>query len=213
MFKVTVSGDYRTNGGSQGDVIDFNEVVGYMPECAEEMVMSHIQNRLLGDWIRADKRYTARFSARRTVFIDKIEVVPGVPSCNGKDIKKMSWGELQDLAISKNLLRIPLKNAVSEREAREIAYLEYSDKVLDEKINTKDEFNFSKLPALIVEGELEAAAPERKISNEEAIAEEEEVSSDISFSDLKKEAKRRDIKFSNKTSKKELIELLSVKVA
>jgi hypothetical protein len=211
MFKVTVSGDYRTNGGSQGDVIDFNEVVGYMPECSEEMVMSHIQNRLLGDWIRADKRYTARFNSRRTVFIDKIEVVPGVASCNGKDIKKMSWGELQDLAISKNLLRIPLKNAVSEREAREIAYLEYSDKVLGEKIDTKDDFNFAKLPALIVEGELDAAAPEKKISNEEAIAEEEEVSSDISFADLKKEAKRRDIKFSNKTSKKELIELLAVK--
>jgi hypothetical protein len=209
MFKVTVSGDYRTSGGAQGDIIDFEGVVGLMPECNEDMVLSHVQNRCLGAWIKADKRYTARFNARRTVYLDGIEKVKGHPSCNGKDIRRMSWEELQDLAISKNLLRIPLTHAVDLRAAREIAYLQYSKDVLGEPVDVKSpEYDFAKLPALIVDGEADAAAPEVKLNNEEALKEAQDVDSDFTFAELKKMAKEKGVKFSNKTSKKELSVLL-----
>lgn len=209
MFKVTVSGDYRTNGGSQGDIIDFEGVVGFMPECNEAMVMSHVQNRYLGAWIKADKRYTARFASRRTVYIDKIEKVAGEAICNGKDIKAMSWDELQALAVAKNLLQIPLSHAVDLRAAREIAYVEYSKRVLGDPIDQKEEgYDFMKLPALICDGKVEAPELDKKLSNEEVLTEEEEVGTDFSFAELKKLAKDKGVKFNKQTTKKDLYALL-----
>ena len=209
MFKVTVSGDYRTSGGVAGDVVDFENVVGYMPECDKEMILSHVQNRYLGAWIKADKRYTARFNSRRTVFVDDVQVVPGEASCNGKDIKKMTWPELQDLAVAKNLLRIPLTHAVDLRNAREIAYLQYAEKVADKKINVKNpDYDFNTLPALIVVGKVQAAKIEVPQSNEDAIKEVADDGGEFTFAELKRLAKDKGIAFTNKTKKSELMDFL-----
>lgn len=209
MFKVTVSGDYRTSGGVGGAIVDFENVVGVMPDCDERMINSHVQNRYLGQWIKADKRYTERFNSRRNCYIDKVEVVSGVPSCNGKDIKKLDWIELQDLAVSKNLLRIPLIHASDIRAAREIAYLEYSKKVLDREIDVKDEeYDFAKLPALIVAGEAPVAINEEKRNAEESLKDAETSDTDFSLSDLKKIAKKNNIKLSPNMTKGEIERVL-----
>lgn len=208
MFKVTVSGGYRTTGAN-GKIIDFDEVVGIMPECDRRMVDSHVQARYLSSWIKADKRYTERFSSRRSCYIDKIEVVPGVPLCNGKDIKRLSWPELVDLAVVKNLLRIPLTNTVDLPAAREVAYLEYSDKVLDRQIDTKaEDYDYANLPSLIVADDAPVAVPEEKQNNEEALKEAEESDSEISLSDLKKMAKKASIKLSPNMTKAQIEKLL-----
>jgi len=210
MFKVTVSGGYRTNGAGGTEIIDFDEVVGVMPECDKRMVDSHVQGRYLGVWISADKKkYPKRFANRRSCYIDKIEVVEGVPSCNGKDIKRLSWPELQDLAVVKNLLRIPLTNTVDLPAAREIAYLEYSDKVLDRQIDTKSEdYDYASLPSLFVSGEAPVAVAEEKQNNEDALREAEESDSEISLSDLKKMAKKANIKLSPNMTKGQIEKLL-----
>lgn len=208
MFKVTVSGDYRTSSGA-GDVVDFDGVVGLMPECNKEMVLSHVQNRYIGSWIKADGRYKERFSSIRTVYVDSIEVVPGEASCNGKDIKKLTWPELQDLAVSKNLLRIPLTHAVDLRNARETAYIQYSENVLDKKVDTRNtEYDFAALPELIVAGKASPAPTVIPQSNEDALRESQEADGEFTFAELKKLAKEKGISFSNTTKKVELMNLL-----
>ena len=205
MYKVTVSGDYRTSGGKEGNIVDFEGVTGIMPECGTEkdpmdnegIVLSHVVARYLSAWIRADKRFTARYADNRTTNIDKIERVPGTPSCIGKDIKTLSWEELQDLAVLKNLLRIPLVHAVDLRSAREIAYVQYSKLILGKDINTNnEEYSFLKLPALKVSSD-GIAQPEEQLSNEEALAQEQESQPQGAFTidELRQMAKDKGIQF------------------
>ena len=203
MFKVTVSGDYRTSGGKEGNIVDFEGVVGIMPECGdqkdpmdnEDIVRSHVVARYLGAWIKADKRFTARYADNRTTNIDKIERVPGTPSFIGKDIKTLSWEELQDLAVAKNLLRIPVAHAVDLRSARETAYVQYSRLILSKEINVNnEEYSFIKLPELIVSGD-SIAQPEETISNEDVLGQEQEGSGTFTIEELREMAKDKGIKF------------------
>lgn len=219
MLRITVSGDYRTNGGKEGNIVDFENVVGIMPDCNldENGILSHVKARYLAQWVKDDKRYTARFASARTTYIDKVEKVAGTPSCIGKDIKSLSWEELQDLAVLKNLLRIPLEHSVDLREARETAYLEYSKLILMEEINTKAPgYSFIKLPALKVEHE-GMAVLEDKQSNEDAIAAEQE-NGDINsvpggdqtftIEELRKVADAKGIKYYPATGKKKLYAMI-----
>ena len=215
MLKVTVSGDYRTSGGKEGKIVDFENVVGIMPDCEldENGVLSHVKARYLGQWIKLDGRYTARFAGARTTYIDKMETVPGVPSCIGKNIKDLSWEELQDLAVLKNLLRIPLTHLTDLRSGRETAYLEYSKHILLREIDTKAEtYNFLKLPAIIVTHDGITAAPEVKQDNEAVISAEQDNASteDTNFTleELKKIAKERGVKYPPAIGKVKLYALL-----
>jgi hypothetical protein len=216
MFKVTVSGNYRTNNGS-GETVDFDNVVGLMPECDEKMVLSHVGARFIGDWINDDPRYKGkRFNSARSTYVDGIEVVKGLPRCNGKDIRKMEWSDIQDLAVAKNLLRIQTKNTVDLRVARGVAYMEYAKLVgkvprdvngKEMSINNPDDF--IKLPALFVDGQVESAPDDIAQTNEEAIAEARDVDSDLTIAELRTAAKKAGIQFSNKTTKKELLEMFA----
>lgn len=200
MLKVTVSGDYRTSGGVHGDLVDFENVVGIMPECPEEWIKSHISNRFIGQWIKADSRYPARFNSRRSIYIDKIEKVAGKPSCVGKDIKDLNWVELQELAVLKHLCKIPLIHAVDIRSARETAYLEYSEKILDKKIDiNRKGYAFSDLPSLVVVAE-GIAEEEVKQTNEEAIEQAQEETGEFTLEELKALAKKNGMEIPSKIS-------------
>lgn len=208
MLKVTISGDYRTSGGAHGDIVDFEKVVGVMPECPEEWVKSHIMNRFLSQWLKADSRYPARFNARRSVYIDSIEKVSGQPSCIGKDIKVLSWDELQELAVLKHLCRIPLTHAVNIRSARETAYLEYSDKILNNKIDTnRKDYSFAELPALVVQAE-GVAEEDVKKSNEEVISQVQEETGEFTLDELKTLAKEKGIEHPTKIGYNRLYRLV-----
>ena len=65
MLKVTVSGEYRTSNGKEGDIVEFENVVGIMPDCNEDWVLSHVKNRYLARWIKADARYKQRMNSGR----------------------------------------------------------------------------------------------------------------------------------------------------
>lgn len=208
MLKVTISGDYRTSGGAHGDIIDFEGVVGVMPECDEAMIQSHVMNRFVGAWIKASGKYAARFNSRRTCYVDKVEKIAGKPSCIGKDIKALSWDELQELAVVKNLLQIPLTHATDIRAARETAYLQYSEKILGKKIDTNTKkYNYAELPKLVVEAE-GVAEPEAKLSNSEAIAGAQEESGEFTIEELRKLAKEKGIEFHHASGYKKLYELV-----
>lgn len=194
MLKVTVSGEYRTSNGKEGDIVEFENVVGIMPDCNEDWVLSHVKNRYLARWIKADARYKQRMNSVRTLYIDNIEVVKGVASCYGKDIKAMTWEELQDLAVCKHLLAIPLINATDIRQARETAYFEYSDKIVGNKIDIRKDYSYINLPELKVKG-AEVYVEEPKVSNEDAIKDLQEETHEFTRDELKKLATDKGCKF------------------
>ena len=214
-YRVVASGSYRT---ASGDIIDFEDVEGFIPANTEEVAIMHVRGRHIVDWIKAavkegtkdERRYPQRIDSIRQVFVDEIEEVSHDFSYIGKDIKKMSYEELQDLAAAKDLRRIPLPKELSGtslREARERAYLDYSEYVLrdpvepnDKDVEGHDVVNYAKLEPLEVDGEMRADKT-LKISNEEMIEQEQASKStdapktDLTIKDLREMADKKGITY------------------
>lgn len=180
LLKATISGTYRA---SNKDTIDFEDVVGYVPLINKDVAIMHIIGRYAPIWIKAktkkdgEREYPKRIEDMRQVFVDSLVEVDGDElSYVGKDIKEMTYDELQDLATAKDLREIPLPkelSGVSLREMRAIAYSTYSEKILNlPKIEDASSM-FGDLPALIVDGDKRVETAQ-KITNEEIIAMEQE---------------------------------------
>lgn len=205
-LKVTISGSYRT---ANKEVIDFQDVEGFIPYVDEELAIMHVQGRYAVTWIKnavdkkGEKIYKARITHIRQVFVDNMETTDYKFSFIGKDIKDMSYEELQDLATLKDLRRIPLPkemSGVSLREMRERAYLEYTKRILDKSYGDKDkDFNYAKAPAVIVNDMVSRKESSQKITNEEMIAQEQGNASlsptknTLSLDDLKGIAKQKGV--------------------
>ena len=168
-LKVTISGSYSSSGK---DIVDFDNVEGIIPFTDEEHAAMHVRSRYANEWVKAEKKkdgekmYPDRIELMRQVFIDDIEEVEADLSFISTDIKKMSDRELQDLATYKNLMKIPLpkpQSGSSLREMREIAYVEYVDKIMGDYVDPNSpDFNFSKLDAIIINPDAKAAKHETK---------------------------------------------------
>jgi hypothetical protein len=156
-LKVTISGDYSK---SDKDIIDFNNVSGIIPYCPESMILSVVRFRYATRWI-TEAGYKDKVSRVRTCYVDDFEETQHNFSFVGKDIKQMTYEELQDLAVNKSLRDIPLYKNSSLRETQLRAYVAYTERVLektcgyihnDRFITNKEEgFNFAKLPELFVD--------------------------------------------------------------
>lgn len=206
LLKVSVSGSYKT---ASGDIVDFEDVTGVIPFVEEEHAKMHVRARYASEWVRnakgedGEKIYKDRIDHVRQVFIDTIEEIEGNDlSFVGKDIKKMTYEELQDLATSKDLRTIPLPKAVSGTDIREMrtrAYIEYAMKVFKDDIDDSlVDFNFADLPEMFVDG-VARKETAKKTTNEEMIALEQGSSSTSSPKDtmtleeLRKVAKEKKI--------------------
>lgn len=190
-LKVTVSGSYKT---SNGEIVDFEDVSGIIPLVDEEHAKMHVRRRYASEWVGAalddaDKKlYPKRIDRMRQCWIDDLEETVHEFSYVGKDIKKMTYEELQDLATAKDLRTIPLPKKISGvdiREMRQKAYLEYSAKVLQNPIDEKKPlpehasksgdrlmFDFAKLPPLEVSDGEARVETAQKITNEEILDQE-----------------------------------------
>lgn len=179
-LQVTISGSYRT---ATKEVVDFDDLTGIVPYVDEDVAIMHVRRRYAIMWITGlkdeagDKVYPKRVDSMRQVFIDDIKEVDVEQfSYVGKDIKELSFPELQDLATAKDLRLIPLPketSGISLREMRVRAYADYSEKVKGAPIDYKsNEFNYAKLPSMIVDGDVRVDMSE-KISNEEIISSEQ----------------------------------------
>lgn len=174
-LKVMISGSYKT---AQNDIIDFEDVEGFVPFVDEAHAFMHIKSRFAVDWVKrclkkdGEKAYPDRIEKVRQVFIDEIEEADHDFSYVGKGIKKMTYDELQDLATAKDLRYIPLPKAVSGfslREARVRAYIAYSKEVDGKVMSENDEgFNFADLPDIIVDAHVRKDVS-KKVTNEEII--------------------------------------------
>ena len=104
-YKVTLSGTYR-NGANES--VDFQEVTGFIPLVDEDMAQAMCVKRYAKVFITQDKRYKDRVTRTRSVYVDSMEPCYHEFSYVGKDIKQMTYEELQDLATAKDLRSIPL---------------------------------------------------------------------------------------------------------
>lgn len=224
-LKVTISGSYRN---SKNEAIDFDNVSGVIPFTTEEHAKMHVIGRYAVMWIvgakdpkTGEKVYKERLDSTRQVFVDSIEETEADFSFIGKDIKQMSYEELQDLATAKDLRRIPLPkevSGVSLREMRSLAYLDYASKILgmddakvldpkhpipvEQRINPMIEgYDFAKLPPLKVDGDMRVDNTKR-LTNEEMLELEanntdltSKPGSNLSLDDLKRIAGTKNITF------------------
>lgn len=185
LLQVTISGSYRN---SKKENIDFENVVGIVPFIDHDLAIMHVRDRYAHVWIKAatnadgSKTYPERVEDTRQVFIDEIKEIEGEQfSFVGKDIKEMTFDEMQDLAVANDLRTVPLPkeiSGVSLREMRVEAYAAYSMRFFKHDIGKdKEGFNFASLPPLVVGGTV-SRDTSGKITNEE-ILEQEQKKADI----------------------------------
>lgn len=209
FLEFTISGSYYN---SKKETIDFDKVVGRIPACDEENGVGsmHVRGRFAAKWIKdavnadGDPKYPDRIEKLRQVFIDDVKPVKGTLSLVGKSIKDLSNDELQELAVLKDLRYIPLPNSgMSRRDMLIRAYVDYSERVLKVPMMKKSqepEFNFAKLPDIMVDGEqrIEVGG---KITNDDVINQEMDNTNDLpphkrfTLPELKKLADERKIEY------------------
>lgn len=213
MLEFTISGSYKT---AQKDIIDFENVKGIVPFQDEEIATMHVRSRYVSRWIKEMKNsegkpmYPERIQRVRETHIDDIKETTGKLSFVGKDIKDLTFEELQDLALAKDLRRVPLYKATDLRQTRVVAYVDYSDKILKNQINHNEEgFNFAKLPSIILDGGTRKET-EKKLTNEEILDHEANklAGTTLTRKDMEAIAKDKNISFHPNISDAKLYERL-----
>lgn len=211
MLKVTLSGAYYSGSGKGKETVDF-ELTGLMPKIDEGRILQACKCRLVKVWLDKDKKYTKRVDRIITCYVDNIEEVEGDLSIIGKNIKELTWEELQDLAVWKNI-KVPLYKSKDLRTAREQAYLLYSELLGNEIDPNSDGYNYAALPALVIKDDGIVREPEEQKTNESIIEDEQENESvkdngTLTLAELKKVAKAKGIKIPQNVSKKDLEKLV-----
>lgn len=209
LLKVTISGSYRN---SKRENIDFENLSGVIPVVDHDLAAMHVRGRYAHVWIKnavdkdGNKLYPERIEETRQIFIDSIEEIEGDQmSFIGKDIKEMSFEELQDLATANDLRTIPLPKEISGaslREMRTLAYAAYAERFFNHDIgHNKEGFNFAALAPLIVGGTV-SRDNSLKLTNEEILDQEGKAApvgstlkTTLSMDDLKGIAKQKNISF------------------
>lgn len=201
MLEFTISGSYKT---AQKDIIDFENVKGVVPMQDEDIATMHVRSRYASRWIKETKgedgkpKYPERIQRVREVHIDDVKRTEGKLSFVGKDIKELSFEELQDLSLAKDLRRVPLYKASDLRNTRVMAYVNYVEKVTKgEPIKYQDErFNFAKLSSIMLTADIRRE-DEGKVTNDEIIEAEmkspSEPKSTLTMEELKQIAKTKNI--------------------
>jgi len=208
-LKVTISGSYRN---SKRENIDFKNLSGVIPVVEHDLAMMHIRGRYAHVWIKnavdkdGNKLYPERIEETRQIFIDKIEEIEADQfSFIGKDIKDLSFEEMQDLATANDLRTIPLPEEISGASLREmgtLAYAAYAERFFNHDIgHNKEGFDFAALAPLIVGG-TNSRDTTLKLTNEEILEQEGKAApvgstlkTTLSMDDLKGIAKQKNIPY------------------
>ena len=129
MLKLKVSGSFKTQPGTDKDRCNFSNVEVIIPENKWEYHTSHAQ-RMFPLALEKDKRYKDKnYEGLIKIYVDNVEEIEGDIICLHKNIKEMSWAELQSLACHKKLREIPLYKSGNLRTAREKAYIVYTEQI------------------------------------------------------------------------------------
>lgn len=140
MLKVKISGYYK----SGKENVDFNTEVT-MPECANNKVLSNVQNRVLH---RVFKDAERPFGSAGKCWVDDVKKDDKEPTFIGKNLKELSWDEIQEVAIAYDLNKVPLYRTCSLREARVSAYKEYCNNVKGKDF--EDDYDYANAPDICI---------------------------------------------------------------
>ncbi len=158
LKKVSISGRYKSGEKTK----DF-QVSGLVPAVNDDKVRQHVQARYAPMWI-SDGGKNSRPDTICPCYIDEIETVEAKKlTLIGKNIKEMSFEELQDLATLFDLMGIPLYKEDSLSETRRKAILEWSvmiDGANREEAKIVKEGMLSDMPDIIVKVEGSEDEPE-----------------------------------------------------
>lgn len=208
-YKVKISGSYRTHDYK---VVDFEGLEGHIPYTTEELAFMHIRGRYARMWVMKDPRFKESLVATRVCHIDELTECEHDFSFVGKDIREMTQEELQDLATAKDLRLIPLFKVGDIREARTKAYAAYSEQVLKEPVKYKEAgFNLMKQPPIIVNDSEWRQDTTRKLTNDEILDAEADISnpkSPLSRKELEQIAKQQNVTFHPSISDEKLYKRL-----
>lgn len=134
MLRLSISGSFRTEIATDKHRKNYDLITIDIPYCDEEwyIVNSH---RLFPICIKKNKKYSnVNFEGVIKIYIDDVQEIEGKIPCIGKDIKLMTWEELQYLACYYQIIEIPLYRKNSLRYTREKAYEMYQLRVLKKNI-------------------------------------------------------------------------------
>lgn len=191
-YKVTISGDYLSEDKKH---IDFQGVVGIVPALEDDLLLQAVRTRYAAMWLLNSKEYPARIKKLRGCYVDSQEAIEHNFSFVGKDIKEMTYEELQDFAAANQIRRIPLYKNMPLRQCRAIAYVEYANKVNGMRLSEKSEgFDFAKLPKLVATEEIHNDRVFVK-NNEQVLEEEAKQTSALTIEDLKQILTERGVQF------------------
>lgn len=134
MIELTVSGVVRTKPASDEDAYSFADFKMVIPNCHPDYHITHVQ-RMFELLKKEDEELKkVPFHGLMKTYIDDYKEVKGTPECIGKDIKKMTWIELQHLACCLLVREIPFYMKTDLRAAREKAYETYMKVIKKKKV-------------------------------------------------------------------------------
>lgn len=170
VLKLKVSGSYLRSNESH----DY-ELTVYMPECDNDHIQQSAMNRATP---MALKKNHMEYDYLRSCYVDSIEAVElakdtpkdeaeaikEVESYKGKDIKELSYEEIQNAAIAYQLIGVPLYKQTDVRESRQRFYYEYCKEVLGE--NIEKDYDYANAKTVKLESDKKAAPKKQKTNTE-----------------------------------------------
>jgi len=134
LLKLLVSGSFKTEPASDKNRMPFSGIEIIAPFVKEEYYVT-VAQRLFPIALRKNKEFSKiNYEGLIKIFVDSVKEIDGELSFVNKDIKEMSWEELQDMACYFGLREIPLYQSGELRTAREKAYEIYMKVIKKRKV-------------------------------------------------------------------------------
>ena len=128
MVRLNCSGSFKTQPGTDKDRVSFFGLEIDVPKLSEEHEEHYMPHamRMFPIAMRKNKDIKDKnFEGIIKLYIDDVKDAKGQPICAGKDIKEMTWEEIQSLACALRMREIPLHHQGALRDAREKSYEMY----------------------------------------------------------------------------------------
>jgi len=153
-LKLTFSGDYKA---TNGDIFGYDGVEVVIPFQEVDIATLHARARHLPmklNQMAAKKGGELALKAIKNVrnsYVDSVEEVEHEFSFEGKDIRTLTFEEIQDVAVMFDLREVPLYKIGGLRHQLNSLYGIYSTKIEHKPVNHKEEyFSVNDMPPIFV---------------------------------------------------------------
>lgn len=145
MLEVTVEGIYESDTGSGQKKYQSFKYTFKTSRIRDKGLETHVMRRFIPMLIEKDKKNSGIiFSRLKSFLITSINKVEDSKSIIGRNIRDFNIWEIQDLAATFDLYKVPLPNSCSVTEMRDLAILAYMEKVLKIPMkSTRDKENLA----------------------------------------------------------------------